>query len=66
MIQGYVLVSGTVFIVFNYLVDLSYYLLSPKARRADEEGASLDLWNGAFSGDGDRISRAFCPMDRAL
>ena len=32
VIQGYVLVSGTVFIVFNYLVDLSYYLLSPKAR----------------------------------
>ena len=32
VIQGYVLVSGTVFIVFNYLVDLSYYLLSPKER----------------------------------
>ena len=34
VIQGYVLVSGTVFIVFNYLVDLSYYLLSPKARES--------------------------------
>ncbi len=30
VIQGYVLISGTVFLVFNYLVDLSYYILSPK------------------------------------
>ena len=29
VIQGYVLISGTVFLVFNYLVDLSYYVLSP-------------------------------------
>lgn len=30
VIQGYVLISGTVFLVFNYLVDLSYYILSPE------------------------------------
>lgn len=33
VIQGYVIVSGTVFLVFNYLVDLSYYVLNPKAER---------------------------------
>lgn len=32
VIQGYVLVSGTIFIFFNYLVDLSYYVLSPKGK----------------------------------
>lgn len=29
VIQGYVIVSGTIFLVFNYLVDLSYYLFRP-------------------------------------
>ncbi|WP_303142285.1 ABC transporter permease [uncultured Dialister sp.] len=33
VIQGYVIVGGTVFLVFNYLVDLSYYVLNPKAER---------------------------------
>lgn len=33
VIQGYVIMSGTVFLVFNYLVDLSYYVLNPKAER---------------------------------
>lgn len=33
VIQGYVIVSGTVFLVFNYLVDLSYYVLNPKVER---------------------------------
>lgn len=33
VIQGYVIVSGTVFLVFNYLVDLSYYVLNPKTER---------------------------------
>lgn len=32
VIQGYVIVSGTIFIVFNYLVDLSYYVLNPAVR----------------------------------
>ncbi len=32
VIQGYVLVSGTIFIFFNYLVDLSYHALSPKGK----------------------------------
>ncbi len=32
VIQGYVVVSGTVFVVFNYLVDMSYYLLNPLIR----------------------------------
>ena len=29
VIQGYVIISGTIFLIFNYLVDLSYYLLNP-------------------------------------
>lgn len=32
VIQGYVIVSGTIFVVFNYLVDVSYYLLNPATR----------------------------------
>ena len=35
VIQGYVIVSGTIFLVFNYLVDLSYYVLNPKGRGGD-------------------------------
>lgn len=33
VIQGYVIVSGTIFLVFNYLVDLSYYLFRPTGGR---------------------------------
>ena len=33
VIQGYVMVSGTLFLVFNYLVDLSYYVLNPQGGR---------------------------------
>lgn len=33
VIQGYVIVTGTVFIFFNYLVDLSYYALNPQVRK---------------------------------
>lgn len=36
VIQGYVIVSGTVFLVFNYLVDLSYYVLDPASRKGEE------------------------------
>lgn len=32
VIQGYVIVSGFIFITFNYLVDLSYYVLNPAVR----------------------------------
>lgn len=32
VIQGYVMVSGTIFLVFNYLVDLSYYVLNPQGQ----------------------------------
>lgn len=32
VIQGYVVVSGFIFITFNYLVDLSYYVLNPSLR----------------------------------
>lgn len=33
VIQGYVIVSGTVFLFFNYLVDVSYYWLNPSLRK---------------------------------
>lgn len=33
VIQGYVIVTGTVFIFFNYIVDLSYYALNPQVRK---------------------------------
>lgn len=36
VIQGYVIVSGTIFIVFNYLVDLSYYALNPSVRQEEK------------------------------
>lgn len=36
VIQGYVIVSGTIFVVFNYLVDLSYYVLNPSVRQEEE------------------------------
>ena len=36
VIQGYVIVSGTIFVVFNYLVDLSYYALNPSVRQEEE------------------------------
>lgn len=32
VIQGYVMVSGTIFLIFNYLVDLSYYVLNPQGQ----------------------------------
>jgi peptide/nickel transport system permease protein len=32
-VQGYVLISGTVFVFFNYLVDLSYYWINPETRK---------------------------------
>lgn len=37
VIQGYVIVSGTIFIVFNYLVDLSYYVLNPAVRNGGRQ-----------------------------
>ena len=36
VIQGYVIVSGTIFLVFNYLVDLSYYILNPSVRQEEK------------------------------
>ena len=36
VIQGYVIVSGTIFVVFNYLVDLSYYILNPSVRQEEK------------------------------
>lgn len=33
VIQGYVILSGTIFLLFNYLVDLSYYVLNPAIRK---------------------------------
>lgn len=33
VIQGYVMVSGTVFITFNYVIDMMYYLLNPALRK---------------------------------
>lgn len=36
VIQGYVIISGTIFIVFNYLVDLSYYALNPSVRQEEK------------------------------
>lgn len=35
VIQGYVIVSGTIFLVFNYLVDVSCYLLNPEVRKGE-------------------------------
>lgn len=35
VIQGYVIVSGTIFLFFNYLVDLSYYALGGAGREAE-------------------------------
>ena len=35
VIQGYVIVSGTVFIVFNYAVDIICYLLNPLVRKGE-------------------------------
>ena len=32
VIQGYVIVSGTIYLIFNYLVDLSYYVLNPQGQ----------------------------------
>lgn len=32
VVQGYVIVSGFIFITFNYLVDLGYYVLNPSVR----------------------------------
>lgn len=37
VIQGYVIISGTVFLLFNYLVDLSYYALNPAVRTEEKE-----------------------------
>ena len=36
VIQGYVIVSGTIFVVFNYLVDLSYYIFNPSVRQEEK------------------------------
>lgn len=36
VIQGYVIVSGTIFVVFNYLVDLSYYVFNPSVRQEEK------------------------------
>lgn len=33
VIQGYVMVSGTVFITFNYIIDMMYYVLNPSLRK---------------------------------
>lgn len=35
VIQGYVIVSGTIFLVFNYLVDVSCYLLNSEVRKGE-------------------------------
>lgn len=35
VIQGYVILSGTLFLLFNYLVDLSYYFLNPALRKGE-------------------------------
>ncbi len=35
VIQGYVIVSGTVFLTFNYFVDVACYLLNPMVRKGN-------------------------------